>query len=151
MYRAKLVKQRSTVSKHANQIFPLLHSAPGLERAPNTNLILFGSTPFSLESTFYHTPDKNTNHYTTDVVVYNIVVLLFVLIKDTLVIFPTGICWALTVTMDTNEFPLTFWWCFTLCIDGFSYLYILIVDISCNMVLTTKPNMLFQIPSFWYV
>ena len=92
MYRAKLVKQRSTVSKHANQIFPLLHSAPGLERAPNTNLILFGSTPFSLESTFYHTPDKNTNHYTTDVVVYNIVVLLFVLIKDTLDIFPTGIC-----------------------------------------------------------
>jgi hypothetical protein len=68
-----------------------------------------------------------------------------------LIIIPTGICWALTVTKDTNEFPLTFWWCFTLCIDGFSYLYILIVDISCNMVLTTKPNMLFQIPYFWYV
>jgi hypothetical protein len=120
--------------------------------APNTNLILFDSTPFSLESTFYHTPDKNTNHCTTDVVVYYIVVLLFVLTKDTLFTIPTGIiCWALTVTMDANKFPLTFSRSFTLCIDGFSYLYILIVDISCNMVLTTKPNMLFQIPSFWDV
>jgi hypothetical protein len=103
------VKQQSIVSKHVNQTFPLLHNAPGLERAPNTILILFGSTPFSLESTCYHTPDKNINHYTTDVVVYNIVVLLFVLTKDTLIIIPTGICWALTVTKDTNEFPLTFW------------------------------------------
>ena len=67
-----------------------------------------------------------------------------------MVTIPKGICWALTVTMDTNEFPLTFWWSFTFCTDGFSYLYILIVDISCDMVLTTKPNMLFQIPSLWY-
>ena len=50
--------------------------------------------------------------------------------------------------MDTNEFPLTFWRSFTLCTDGFPYLYVLIVDISCNMILTTQLNMLFQIPSF---
>jgi hypothetical protein len=71
--------------------------------------MLFASTPFSLEYTFYHTPDKNINHCTTDVVAYYIAVLLFVLTKDTLNIIPTGICRALTVTMDTNEFPLTFW------------------------------------------
>ena len=42
-------------------------------------LIFFGFTWSGLEPTFYHTPDEIANHYTTDVVVYNIVVLLFVL------------------------------------------------------------------------
>ena len=32
VYRTKLVKQQSTVSKHVNQTSPLLHNAPGLER-----------------------------------------------------------------------------------------------------------------------
>jgi hypothetical protein len=44
----------------------------------NTNLIVFGFTRSRLEPIFYHTPDEIPNHYTTDVVVYNIVLLLFV-------------------------------------------------------------------------
>jgi len=47
--------------------------------ATHTNLILFGFTRSRLEPIFYHIPDEFSNHYTTDVVVYNIVVLLFVL------------------------------------------------------------------------
>ena len=47
----------------------------------NTNFIVFRFTRSGLEPTFYHTPDEFSNHYTNDVIVYNIVVFYLYLLK----------------------------------------------------------------------